>query len=192
MRVLLRDYLDGAPCGIEINYVTQDTEIYVDCSDMTEQNVFEFDNVLAMQDMENKWIYVILPSQEECERYITELVEKGCATLTAYSSTTFLYPDDEDLIRLKDLSEKAVKPLDSFRGQSMKGGHNANCNHFTGKKNPIKNNKRRVVREAQEPHKNKYEKFSKIKQKYSAVWRKTMKTYFDGYERDAFEDELSR
>lgn len=37
-----------------------------------------------------------------------------------------------------------------------KGGHTHNCNHFTGKKNPIKNCKKRVVREKQQPHKNKY------------------------------------
>lgn len=37
-----------------------------------------------------------------------------------------------------------------------------NCSHFTGKKKGIKTAKRRVVREKQTPHKNKYEKFSNI------------------------------
>lgn len=39
--------------------------------------------------------------------------------------------------------------------------HNANCNHFTGKKKPIGAKKKHVVRQPQEPHKNKYEKYSK-------------------------------
>ena len=34
--------------------------------------------------------------------------------------------------------------------------------HFTGKKKAVKNNVKRVVREKQQPHKNKYEKYSKV------------------------------
>ena len=44
------------------------------------------------------------------------------------------------------------------RGRSF----NSNCNHFTGKKHGIKTVKKKVVRHSQEPHKNKYVKFSKI------------------------------
>ena len=36
-----------------------------------------------------------------------------------------------------------------------------NCSHFTGKKKAVKSSKKRVVRPKQQPHKNKYEKYSK-------------------------------
>lgn len=38
---------------------------------------------------------------------------------------------------------------------------NSNCNHFTGKKHGIKTVRKRVVRSKQEPHKNKYVRYSK-------------------------------
>lgn len=44
----------------------------------------------------------------------------------------------------------------------MRYGKSPNCNHFTGKKNPNKTVIKRVVREKQQPHKNKYEKYSKV------------------------------
>lgn len=100
MRVMLQDCSDGLKCGVEIHYVSQDTEIRVDCQDMTEQTVFEFDNILSMQDITNEWLYVVLPSREECEMCFMELVEKGYVDLTRYAETTFMYPDDEDLPRL--------------------------------------------------------------------------------------------
>ena len=41
-------------------------------------------------------------------------------------------------------------------------GKAPNSNHFTGKKKVIKTVRKRVVREKQQPHKNKYEKYSKV------------------------------
>lgn len=40
-------------------------------------------------------------------------------------------------------------------------GYSHNSSHFTGKKNPIKAAKKKVVREKQQPHKNKYSKCPK-------------------------------
>lgn len=45
----------------------------------------------------------------------------------------------------------------------MKGKISANCMHFTGKKKkPFSSVKKHVIRKPQEPHRNKYAKFSKI------------------------------
>lgn len=52
--------------------------------------------------------------------------------------------------------------LNCIGGLCMKGKISANCQHFTGKKKPFSSVKRHVIREPQEPHKNKYAKFSKI------------------------------
>ena len=44
----------------------------------------------------------------------------------------------------------------------MKGKISANCMHFTGKKKPFSSVKKHAIRKPQEPHRNKYAKFSKI------------------------------